>query len=73
MRFTVIGTHDAERVQAQAVTPSYFDVLGITPILGRRLSPDSTVPPSEVVLQLRVLADALRRLGIGARANTYAR
>jgi putative ABC transport system permease protein len=50
MRFTVIGTHDAERVQAQAVTPSYFDVLGITPILGRRLAVDSTAPPSEVML-----------------------
>ncbi|MGH2486883.1 MAG: ABC transporter permease, partial [Ktedonobacterales bacterium] len=50
MWFTVIGTHDAERLHAQAVTQSYFDVLGITPILGRRLTPDSTVPPSEVMV-----------------------
>ena len=50
MLFTVIGAHDAERVRAQAVTPSYFDVLGITPVLGRRLAPDSTEPPSEIML-----------------------
>src|SRR5580658_6976753 len=38
MQFMVIGTHDAERVHAMAVTPSYFDVLGVNPILGRRLT-----------------------------------
>jgi putative ABC transport system permease protein len=50
MQFTVTGTHEAERVNAQAVTPSYFAVLGITPVLGHTLAPDSTVPPSQVMI-----------------------
>ena len=50
MQFTVTGAHDAERVHAQAVTPSYFDVLGITPVIGRTLTPDSSTPPTEVML-----------------------
>jgi putative ABC transport system permease protein len=50
MTFTVVGAHDAERLHAQAVTPGFFDVLGIRPAIGRRLTADSTVPPSEVML-----------------------
>ena len=50
MQFTVTGAHEAERVMGVCVTPSYFSVLGITPVLGRTLSPDDGTPPSEVVI-----------------------
>lgn len=47
--FTVTRPQEAEHVNALAVTANYFSVLGITPILGRPLAPD-TSGPSEVVL-----------------------
>lgn len=46
---TVTGTGEPERVTASVVTPNYFSVLGITPVLGRALSPDSA-GPAEVVI-----------------------
>lgn len=46
---TVTGTGEPERVDARAVTPSYFAVFGITPVLGRGLAPDSA-GPAEVVI-----------------------
>ena len=39
----VTGSHEAEHLSGLAVTPSYFLVLGITPVMGRSLSPDSEV------------------------------
>jgi len=47
--FTVTGTHKAERVEGLAVTPNYFPVLGITPVLGRPVASDSA-GPAEVVI-----------------------
>jgi len=46
---TVIGSQEPERVIALKVTPSYFAALGITPVLGRSLSVDSS-GPAEVVI-----------------------
>jgi putative ABC transport system permease protein len=46
---TVTGTGDPERVGSAAVTPSYFSALGLTPVLGRTFTPDST-GPDEVVI-----------------------
>ncbi len=46
---TVTGTQEPERVAAAAVTPTFFPVLGITPVLGRTLAQDSA-GPSEVVI-----------------------
>jgi putative ABC transport system permease protein len=46
---TVTGQQAPERVRGQAVTPSYFSVLGFTPVLGRGLSADSA-GPDEVVI-----------------------
>jgi putative ABC transport system permease protein len=46
---TVIGSQEPERVIALLVTPSYFPTLGITPVLGRALSADSS-GPAEVVI-----------------------
>jgi putative ABC transport system permease protein len=49
LRLTVAGDEGAERVTGLAVTPNYFDVLGVTPILGRTLAAD-TSGPREVVI-----------------------
>lgn len=46
---TVTGSSEPERVDARAVTPSYFAVFGIAPALGRGLSSDSA-GPAEVVI-----------------------
>ena len=46
---TVTGTQEPERVVRGTVTPSYFPVLGMTPVLGRSLAPDSA-GPAEVVI-----------------------
>ncbi len=46
---TITGTQEPERVVAAAVTPSYFPVLGLTPLLGRSLASDSG-GPAEVVI-----------------------
>jgi putative ABC transport system permease protein len=48
-QFTVTGKQDPERVVGAAVTASYFQALGLTPVLGRPLAPDS-VGSSEVVI-----------------------
>ena len=46
---TVTRPQDAERVNGLAVTANYFQVLGITPIVGRPLALD-TSGPHEVIL-----------------------
>jgi putative ABC transport system permease protein len=46
---TVTGQQAPERVRGLEVTPSYFSVLGLTPVLGRGLSADSA-GPDEVVI-----------------------
>src|SRR5579862_1128886 len=46
---TATGKGEPERLRGLAVTPSYFPVLGATPILGRGLAPDSG-GPAEVVI-----------------------
>jgi putative ABC transport system permease protein len=45
----VTGSHESEHLSGLAVTPSYFPVLGITPVLGRSLSPDSGGLPEVVI------------------------
>jgi putative ABC transport system permease protein len=47
--FTATGAQEPERLEGRAVTPSYSAALGITPALGRFLSPDSG-GTSEVVI-----------------------
>ncbi len=49
LRLTVAGDQEADRVVGLAVTPNYFTTLGIAPILGRTLAPD-TSGPAEVMI-----------------------
>ena len=48
-QFTVTGKQEPERVIGAAVTPNYFSVLGLTPVLGRSLAADSNGPPEVVI------------------------
>lgn len=44
LRLTVRGDQNADRVIGLAVTPNYFNVMGLSPILGRTLAPDTSGP-----------------------------
>ncbi len=59
---TVTGKGPPERLQGLSVTPSYFPVLGLTPILGRGLAPDSG-GPAEVVISYGILAPIGQTVG----------
>ena len=48
-QFTVTGKQEPQRVNGLTVTPNYFSVIGVTPVLGRTLAPDSG-GPAEVVI-----------------------
>ena len=51
MRVTLTGAGEASRVRLQAVTPAFFDVLGVSPAAGRRLTEaDGTEPAPPVLL-----------------------
>jgi putative ABC transport system permease protein len=52
-----------ERVEALLASPSYFDVLGVHPQLGRLFGPEDTAPGINEVL---VISDALWRRRFGA-------
>src|SRR5258705_9007822 len=52
-----------ERVEALLASPSYFDVLGVRPQLGRLFGPEDTAPGISEVL---VISDALWRRRFGA-------
>jgi predicted permease len=48
-RFIVSGAENAERVTGLAVTPNYFAALGVSPLLGRTMTADTSAP-AEVVM-----------------------
>jgi predicted permease len=52
MWFILLGKADPERVQTGVVAANYFDVLGVTPILGRSFRPGEDKPGSEPLLLL---------------------
>lgn len=47
-----LGAGGARRVEGEAVTPGYFDLLGIDPFLGRVFAPDEYLPGSEPTILL---------------------
>ena len=60
---TMIGQAEPERLEGQRVSARYFDVLGVSPILGRGLAPsDDRLRGPNVV----ILSDALWRRHFGA-------
>jgi putative ABC transport system permease protein len=61
---TVLGTDEAERVSVEAVSPSYFSLLGVVPTHGRTFRPnEDEVPNRDYVV---VLSDGLWRRRFGA-------
>jgi putative ABC transport system permease protein len=50
MSFNLLGRGEALRVQTGVVSPEFFDVLGVTPILGRTFRADDDSPNSPAVL-----------------------
>jgi predicted permease len=61
----------ASRVEAAYVTHSYFDVLGVSPLIGRRFSEDEDEPPNgrRVVL----LGESLWQRQFGGRSDVIGR
>ena len=52
MPFTFLGREEPERLQTGVVSAEYFDVLGVTPLLGRSFRPGEDQPGAEPVLIL---------------------
>ncbi|MEJ2239527.1 MAG: ABC transporter permease, partial [Gemmatimonadales bacterium] len=51
-RVMFLGERSARRVEGEAVTAGYFDLLGVEPFLGRLFLPDEHLPGSEPVMAL---------------------
>ncbi len=49
---TLTGAGDAQQLEAELVTPTYFDILGVTPIAGRSFTEDDNVVESAPVAML---------------------
>ena len=61
---TLTQRGQAERVDVELVSGNTFDVLGVSPVLGRALTPDDDRTPGAhpvVDSELRLLAAAIRR------------
>ena len=52
MSFNLLGRGEAMRVQTGVVSPEFFDVLGVKPILGRTFRPDDDSPNAPAVLMV---------------------
>ena len=63
---TLTGEQRSDEVHAVAVTPGFFDVLSVSPSLGRVLRADDSAPGAESVV---VLGHALWRTRFGADPN----
>lgn len=50
--FTVTGAADPERLRGAAVSPELFEMLGVTPAIGRFLEPGSEAPGAEATVVL---------------------
>ena len=61
--FTVLGLGEPREVDGGVVNGSYFDVMGLRPVLGRLIGPQDDGPkaPSVVVLTYRFWSNALGR------------
>ena len=61
--FTIIGLGEPREVNGGVVNGSYFDVMGLRPVLGRLIGPEDDGPKaaSVIVLTYRFWSDALKR------------
>lgn len=59
----LVAGEEPERVPVQVVTPSFFDVLRVAPILGRSFLPEEELPDAEPVV---ILSDGLWRRSFGS-------
>jgi putative ABC transport system permease protein len=61
--FTMIGLGEPREVNGGVVNGSFFDVMGLRPVLGRLIGPDDDGPKaaSVIVLTYRFWSDALKR------------
>jgi putative ABC transport system permease protein len=61
MSFSLLGRGEASRVQTGVVSADFFDVLGVTPLLGRTFRPedDSKTAPAVLILSYAYWQNAL--------------
>ena len=52
MSFTLLGGKEAQRVQTGVVSPDFFDLLGVQPLLGRSFRAEDDRPGADAVLML---------------------
>jgi len=52
MSFTLLGGAEAQRVQTGVVSPDFFDLLGVTPLIGRNFRAEDDLPGADAVLML---------------------
>ncbi len=68
--FNVAGGGSPERIDAMAVTPGYFEVLGVSMALGRGFTPEEGTSPAAPVA---VISDGLWRRQLGASPDALGR
>ena len=64
-RFTLVGDGEAEQIQGRSVTASFFETLGVRPLLGRTFAPGDDQPgrPPTVLISERLWR---RRYGLSS-------
>ena len=67
---TLAGEEEPERLEGQSVSAAYFDVLGVSPVLGTGFDPSADRPGGP---RLVMLADALWRSRFGADPGVLGR
>jgi putative ABC transport system permease protein len=67
---TLIGDGGPERIRAQAVTPSFFDVLKVQAVFGRTFTPEEGAPDGEPVV---ILSHGMWRTDFGGVPNVVGR
>jgi predicted permease len=70
MGFNLLGRGDASRVTTGVVSPGFFDVIGVTPIMGRTFRPDDDVKDAPAVL---ILSHTYWKNALGGDPNVIGR
>ncbi|MBI1356813.1 MAG: FtsX-like permease family protein [Acidobacteria bacterium] len=67
---TLTGDGEAERIEGRAVSPGFFEMLGVQPQLGRRLTPEEQQPGAACAL---LVSHDFWTRRLGARADAVGR